>query len=118
MLNDVIDLMVILNIGLCIIIIVWDIYFYYRVPESERWTKILYTSVGILWLIRYVLYFLNIKPFGYTQSNPFLLILVTVTLLSLAVASIVRVHRLITVEDMKNDITNCLLRNTKWMLKK
>lgn len=118
MINDLIDVVILFNLVLCIIIIVWDIYFYYKVPETERWTKILYTSVGAFWFIRYVLYFLDVPPFGPEHNIPVLTSLVTFTLLSLAVASIIRVQRIISLEDMKDDLIEWLRGCRKWKSKK
>ena len=92
---------IILNLVLSLIIIIWDLYFYFKMDEKEKWTKILYVLVGIGWFMRYVLYLMDFKPF--TSYNPYLIALVTFTLVSLAVGSIIRVQRLVGFDEMKDD---------------
>jgi len=72
--------------------------------EEERWTKLLYAVVGFLWFIRYALFIFNIPPFGIKDVNPTLLVMITFTLLSLAIASIVRVQKLTEKDEFKHDI--------------
>jgi len=96
--NSLIFLLVIFNMILSLIIVIWNLYFFINIKENESWTKILYTTVGIGWLIRYILYFSHYRDF--CVINPPVLILVTLTLLSIAVGSIVRVQRIIPFRGM------------------
>ena len=101
-----INFIAIFNIILSLIIIIWNFYFYVKVPESERWTKLFYVFIGFIWLIRFIFYFLDLEFFGGAYINPIMLIFLTFTLVSLAVGSIVRVGRLFTVKDIIADIAN------------
>ena len=99
------------NIILSLIIIIWNLYFYLRVMESERWTKLFYVFIGFLWLLRFIFYFLDLKFFGGAHINSVILIFLTFTLVSLAVGSIVRVRRIFTTDDMIDDIINWMCKN-------
>lgn len=116
--QDLITFNIIINMILCLIIIIWDSYFYFKVNEKERWAKVLYVITAFAWLGRYVLYFLNFDGFSKEHINPPLLGLTTITLLSLAVGSIIRVQRTVGFEGLKKDIKNTLKRVYLWILKK
>ena len=106
-----IDFVAIFNMFLSVIIILWNLYFYIKVPEIERWTKLLYVFVGLSWFIRYIFYFCNLYPFGGEHINPIMLIILTFTLVSLAVGSIIRVGRLFKAQYMMNDFIKRINRN-------
>lgn len=114
-LHDLILLNILVNVTLCLIIITWDTYFYFKVNETEKWAKILYIFVATLWLVRYVLFFLDYKTFGEENVEPHLLMLVTLTLLSLAIGSVIRVQRICGFQGLKNDILNLLKKVKLWI---
>lgn len=108
-----------LNLVLSFIIVIWDLYYYFKISEPERWTKLLYALVGFFWIIRYTLFFLDKEPFNLLSINRPVLVLTTFTLLSLAVASIIRVGRDF---DTKNVIKSFIIdvsrRISSWILPK
>jgi hypothetical protein len=109
-----------LNLIMSIIIVIWNLYFYVKMKgiEDERWTKLLYASVGLGWCIRYALFALDVSPFGHTDQFNFpLIILTTLTLLSLAVGSIIRVQRLGGFLLIRSDVS-CFIEKIKCLLKK
>jgi len=83
----------ILNLVLSLIIIVWDLYFYFKMDEKERWTKIFYAVVGLAWFIRCILYLLDVRNFSSETVNAPLVVLVTFTLLALAVVLLLEYKR-------------------------
>jgi hypothetical protein len=103
--------LVTLNMAFCVLMIVWNLYYYFRIIDhTERWTKIFYSFIGLMWLVRFALFYLNVYPFGLSQSNPILLIMITFTLLALALASIIRVLKLRGLHDIYIDIRRLLKR--------
>lgn len=111
MLIDSIIAVIILNLILSIIIIVEDLYYYFKKKEPTGWSKILYAAVGFGWLVRTLLFFAGIDPFGPENINPYILILTTFTLLSMAVGANIRVKRDIGEYELHND----LRRFIKWI---
>ena len=114
MLNDLVTVLIFLNVFLSIIIIIWNLYAYQRIQETERWTKLLYTFTGVVWFIRYNLYLFDMYPFDKENVNPYILIIMTYTLLSLAVGSIIRVGRLFTKKEILNDLREWMCGREKW----
>lgn len=102
------------NILLCLIIILWDVYFYFKVDEKEKWAKILYIFTAFGWLLRSVLFFFNYDGLGISTINPPLLMLSTFTLLSLALGSIIRVQRITGIQSLRNDIKKLLKKVFSW----
>lgn len=108
---------IILNLILSLIIIVWDLYFYFKMNEKEKWTKILYMLVGLIWFIRYSLFLLDIEPFSTEKFNPILVWMVSFTLLALAIGSIIRVQRIVGFAGMKTDVKRLINRIKRWTSK-
>jgi hypothetical protein len=112
-----ITLNVVLNLILSAIIIVWDLYFYFKMKERERWTKLLYAFVGMCWFVRYLLYLLDIERFSSENVNAPLVVLVSLTLLSLALGSIIRVQKIVGFGGIKTDVKSLITRITVWTSK-
>jgi hypothetical protein len=109
---------VILNLGLSLIVIVWDAYFYFKMDEKEKWTKVLYVLVGLFWFVRYIFFFFDVPNFSrQDQFNPFLVLGLTFTLLAFAIGSIVRVQRLVGFNEIKKDVHIIAERVTLWTSK-
>lgn len=104
MFEELVEMVVLLNLFLSIIIIVNDLYFYFKVKEPTGWSKLLYAAVGFFWFVRYILFYLQFHPFDFNDINPSILILTTFTLLSLAVGSNIRIQRDIGIKNMLNDL--------------
>lgn len=117
MFKDIVTLNIIINMALCLIIIIWDGYFYFKVNEVERWAKLLYVFTAVIWLIRYILFFFNYSFWGKDAVNPPLLMLVTITLTSLAVGSIIRVQRVCGFCELKKDLLGLGKRIYLWTFK-
>lgn len=117
-LHDLILFNVIVNMILCLIIIVWDSYFYFKVNEAERWAKLLYIFVAIIWLVRYIVFFLTQHRFDDENIEPHLLPLLTLTLLSLAVGSVIRIKRINGVGELRKDIAELIKRIHLWIFKR
>lgn len=117
--NLSICLLFVLNTLMSLIIIIWDLYYYFKTDEAERWTKLLYSVVGFFWFIRCLLFFFDVKPFGFEDVNLAILTLITFTLLSMAVASIIRVGRDF---DMRNPVKDIVVYVSKkvisWIMPK
>jgi hypothetical protein len=116
LINDIVDMVAFFNMVLCIIIIVWDLYFYFKVDEPEKWSKLLYVGIGGGWLIRYILYFISSPGLDRATVNVPLLILVTFTLCGFSVGSIIRVQRICGFRCLLNDIKSFFGRVKKWIL--
>jgi len=106
-----------LNLVLALIIVVWDLYFYFKMDEKEKWTKAFYALVGMGWIVRCVLYLLNVNNFSSENVNAPLVVLVTFTLLALAVGSIIRVQKIVGFEGIKTDVKNLMVRIKQWIFK-
>lgn len=117
MFNDLVVINAIANTILCVIIVLWDTYFYFKVNETERWAKLLYIFVGVVWLIRYILFFLDYDGYGKANANPVLLMVVSITLLALAVGSIIRVQKLCGSSCLVKDIKTIVAR-IKWIFRR
>ena len=113
------DIFILINMILCFIIILWDTYFYFKVSEIERWSKILYVFVATCWLVRYLMYTIDYGPLG--KSGPVnapLAMLTTLTLLSLATGSVIRVQRSVGLDGLKQDIRRIYKRSLLWISRK
>jgi len=100
-------LLVSLNLFFCLIVVTWNIYYYFFIVDHvERWTKIFYSCVGFSWFIRFVLFFFDVHPFGINEVNSAILILLTFTLLSMALASMIRVLKVNSWREIRNNIRN------------
>jgi uncharacterized membrane protein len=117
LLEIAIEANVILNLVLSLIIIVWDLYFYFKMDEREKWTKLLYAFVGACWFVRYLLYLLDVENFSKINVNAPLVLLLTFTLLSLALGSIIRVQKIVGFDEIKTDVKNLINRTKIWISK-
>jgi hypothetical protein len=109
---------VILNLILSLIVIFWDLYFYFKVDEKEKWTKILYICVGIFWFVRYALFLFDVDKFSRTDNfNPVLVLGLTLTLLALSIGSIVRMQKIGGKDLIKRDIKTLIDRIKLWTSK-
>ena len=88
-LSGMTDIIIITNVILALLIVIEDIYFYYKIKEDTRWSKLLYAGVGFAWSI----YFLDYSLFNREPVSLPVLILITFTLLSLTVGANIRVKR-------------------------
>lgn len=109
---------VIFGIFLCLLIITWDLYFYFKVNETEKWAKIIYVGVGIGWLIRFILYFFNYDSLGIDKVNPPLLMLAIFTLLGFAVGAIIRVKRSVGFTVIASDLDALRKKIILWTSRK
>ena len=100
----VINLVVFLCLVFSVLILVEDLYFYFKIDEDSRWSKLLYAAVGFSWTIRFILYYLRIEPFDKASSNPTLLIFLTFTLLSMVVGANIRIQREIGIKGIVEDL--------------
>ena len=106
-----INIVVGLNLLLAFLIMVEDLYFYFKIIEDTRWSKLFYSFIGLLWTIRYALFYLKIIPFDKANSNSVLLVLTTLTLLSLVVGANIRLVR----DVGKGVIINDIKKVWKWI---
>lgn len=115
--NDISDIYAVINMILGLLISFWDLYFYFKVKTPERWTKLVYSMIGFLWFLRYLLLFLFPETCGTQEfGDVWVRGLITFTLASFLVGSIIRVRRTFTTEEIKCDFKDRLGRVKTWIL--
>lgn len=116
LIEELIEVVVFLNLILAFMVFVEDLYFYFKVKEDTGWSKILYAGVGLAWVIRYILYYIQLHPFDRGDVNVPVLILSTFTLLSMTVGANIRIQRDVgagvVVKDFKQ-FPNRIIENIK-----
>jgi len=117
MYNDMVTFNVMVNVVLCLIIVLCDGYCYIRIRSVDKWESALYTFVGLCWLIRYILFFCNVDSVGISHVNAVLIVVTTLTLTALAVASIIRIKDA-NDAHLRQDINDITKRLPQWISKK
>lgn len=104
------NILIVLNLFFAVSVFAENIYYYSRVKEDSGWSKILYAFIGLMWMIRWVLYFMEFPAFSTLLPGP--LSMTTLTLLAMTVGANIRLMRDVGKETIKKDFRKWILRQS------
>jgi CDP-diglyceride synthetase len=112
-LHDVTIFNVLINIGACCAIFALNVYAAWRVQRLPGSISALYALTGLLWLLRYILFFYDYDSLGIAYTNPVLLMMFTLTLTALLIASIVRMQQAGGFDLLRRDLAGLSWKSKK-----